>query len=220
MSYDFFSERNKRLNKRGFVGSFDYIYPEKHKAIYQIYVEMLKEWDQRISQNSNIRGLFINGTFGTGKSSLLALLADALITHGKRVAYTTAENYIKAKKQKEYDYMDYLAGVDILFFDDLGWGVSFESEINSIVEIIRDRYNQNKPCIVGSNLNIKALAESENQKSFSVQYRQLLSYFNDEQKYKHVLINIDSIRDTNAINPERPDLSGTILNHLPKIEGL
>jgi predicted ATPase len=220
MEYEFFSERNKRLAKVGFSDEYDFIYPERTKTIYDIYSSVLSEWDSRIRKKHPIRSLYLFGNMGTGKSSLLALLADALITHGKKVEYITAHNYITASKARDAEYLAYLSDIDYLMLDDLGWAAIYESDVSYIIELIRDRYNQNKPCFVCSNLNLKKLIASKAYKGFASHYKQLKSFFEDELKYKQVIFSGVVLRAENKEFPERPIIENSILNQLPKIQGL
>ncbi len=113
------------------------------------------------------KGLYIEGTNGTGKTHLASAIAMALINKFYSVKCQTAVALLENIKKAYNDYSDYTEDeildrfrkVDLLIIDDLGkeqvtnWGVA------TLYSIIDYRYNEMLPTIITTNYNEQMLIE-------------------------------------------------------------
>lgn len=114
----------------------------------------VKEASEAIKQN---RGVFIRGECGRGKTMLAAILAQELIQRGKNVYFATASKIARKFKSTPLSEQEQLAEwfgkIPYLVIDDLGAEAETAQIDELLFDIIDDRYNNNSPVIVTTNLN-------------------------------------------------------------------
>lgn len=125
-------------------------------------IKWLKEFYDKYEKVNTLKGLYLHGSFGSGKTYLIAALLNEL-THKKNayveiVYFPELLRNIKEDFSLMEDKMNYLQNVDILLIDDIGaenvtaWG---RDEI--LGTILQSRMNNKLTTFFTSNLNIKEL---------------------------------------------------------------
>ena len=124
------------------------------------------EYAQKILESNNLQqGLYIYGTFSTGKTYFLSALANALAQKdiksivlfmpdlSRNLKHAMSENQLE-------DRVNMLKNVDVLMLDDLG-GEMVSSWLRDeiIAPVIQYRMINNKPIFITSNLDYNLLRE-------------------------------------------------------------
>ncbi len=129
------------------------------RTVYQkIDTKITQKIDLYLSKfpNNKFKNLVITGPAGTGKTYCAKLIQHELTQKGFNVQITSTFNLIKRMK-------DYLFGQDanvpndffesdLLIIDDLGAEPSIKNSDELLHTVINERYSENKPFIVTTNL--------------------------------------------------------------------
>lgn len=119
----------------------------------------IKEYDY----GKNIKGLYLHGNFGCGKTYILSACFNEMKKRGFRTKIVYLPDLLRTIKgdfEAMNDIMDELCNIDILLIDDIGaekvtdWG---RDEILGI--ILQSRMNEHKTTFFTSNFTIKELEE-------------------------------------------------------------
>lgn len=110
------------------------------------------------------RGLWLTGSFGTGKTALAMIVSKAAIDAGRSVAIYSCPRLLSVIRESidsggVLGFLDSLTQVDLLHIDDLGAEHRTEWVIEQLYTIINARYEEERSTIVTSNLDPTALAE-------------------------------------------------------------
>ena len=119
----------------------------------------IKEYDY----GKNIKGLYLHGNFGCGKTYILSACFNEMKKRGFRTKIVYLPDLLRTIKgdfEAVNDIMDELCNIDILLIDDIGaekvtdWG---RDEI--LGTILQSRMNEHKTTFFTSNFTIKELEE-------------------------------------------------------------
>ena len=119
----------------------------------------IKEYDY----GKNIKGLYLHGNFGCGKTYILSACFNEMKKRGFRTKIVYLPDLLRIIKgdfEAMNDIMDELCNIDILLIDDIGaekvtdWG---RDEI--LGTILQSRMNEHKTTFFTSNFTIKELEE-------------------------------------------------------------
>lgn len=120
------------------------------------------------AHSANGDGLYIEGTFGTGKTHLAAAISLQLMEQGHSVIFRTADDLLREIKdtfdetgQKERKVLEQLKNCDLLVIDDIGKEQATDWSTAQLYAIINDRYECQKPVIITTNFNEKDLIAVE-----------------------------------------------------------
>jgi DNA replication protein DnaC len=113
------------------------------------------------------RSLILAGTVGTGKTFLAQALAQDLSRAGKRFRFSTARQIIRDIRRTwkrdstatEDDVIGYYVRPDYLFIDEVGIQYGTDSEQIAMFDIINGRYENKRPTILITNLDINGLKD-------------------------------------------------------------
>ena len=112
-------------------------------------------------------GLYIEGTYGTGKTHLAAAIALQLIGCGVPVVCKTSGDLLADIKEAfdsgddtEYEILKAYKTVDLLIVDDLGKEQCTEWSVSTLYSILNDRYEDMKPTIITTNYNADELVRA------------------------------------------------------------
>lgn len=123
---------------------------------------------RRVEENVRAgRGRWFYGDVGTGKTLLAMLISKAALDAGMSVAIysvpvllaTIKETY---EERSEGSYMDLfrrLSEVDLLHLDDLGAERRTEWVLEQLYSIVNERWQEERPIVVTTNLDIDELRE-------------------------------------------------------------
>jgi len=125
-------------------------------------IKWIKEFYDNYDQSKSMKGLYLHGSFGSGKTFLLAALLNELAINKKvRTEIIYFPELLRTLKD-DWDFfagkMEYLKSVDILLIDDMGaekvteWG---RDEV--LGTILQSRMNNNLCTFFTSNLTIDEL---------------------------------------------------------------
>ena len=111
------------------------------------------------------RGLYLYGGYGTGKTFLASLIVQEWKRAGKGVLFGDVPGLLDRIKasfdnsaERYQDVFDRYCKCDLLILDDLGAGYLTAWNIGQLYQIINARYNDGRPIIATSNLDLKGLA--------------------------------------------------------------
>lgn len=119
--------------------------------------KMIKNFISSYSMNvlrGKAKGLFIYGTYGTGKSFFAACIANALIDKGYTVRMGTGADFeaeIFGAQDKAAAYQKFL-DYDLLILDDFASERKSDYMYEVLYNIVNDRYNAHKTMIFTSNM--------------------------------------------------------------------
>lgn len=141
--------------------------PGRRKA-YRTAKEYADNFD---AHKANGDGLYIEGTFGTGKTHLAAAIAIQLMEQGHGVIFKTSDDMLRDIKatfddagKEEQKMLDKLKGCELLVIDDIGKEQATDWSTAQIYAIINDRYECQRPVIITTNFNENDLIAVESPK--------------------------------------------------------
>ena len=162
--------RNERLQDAGVplrfrtesFETFEPESPEQRKAL-----EMCRKFCETCRTNRrNGAALFLIGSVGTGKSHLgLSVLIELLAEARFRGRYCSVmrmireirDSYRPGSTMGEQELIDHFTAYDLLVVDEVGVQLGTESEKLLLFEIINGRYENYRPTVLISNLNLREL---------------------------------------------------------------
>jgi DNA replication protein DnaC len=108
------------------------------------------------------RGLWLTGSYGTGKTALAMIVSKAAIDAGHTVAIYSCPRLLSVIRESidgggMLDFLDRLAQVDLLHIDDLGAERRTEWVLEQLYCIVNTRYEEQRATLVTSNLDHEAL---------------------------------------------------------------
>src|SRR5580704_18228040 len=121
-------------------------------------------------------GLWLTGSFGTGKTALAMIVSKAAIDAGRTVAIYSCPRLLSVIRERIDDssagggvlgFLDQLAAADLLHVDDLGAEHRTEWVLEQLYTIINARYQDERATLVTSNLGPPELAEQLGERTVS-----------------------------------------------------
>lgn len=112
--------------------------------------------------------LVMVGSVGAGKTLLATAIADAFINSGKKCCIVRVsemlrdfkDSWRKDSEKSESQVMGYYSNVGLLIIDEIGIQFGSDTEKNYIFEVIDNRYQDMKPTVFISNLDVEGVKES------------------------------------------------------------
>lgn len=127
--------------------------------------------DNFAARAANGEGLYIEGTFGTGKTHLAAAIAIHLMEQGHEVVFKTADDLLQDIKatfgeneREGKKVLDRVKRCELLVIDDIGKEQATDWSTAQFNSIINDRYESMKPMIITTNFNENDLITVESPK--------------------------------------------------------
>ena len=137
------------------------------------------------------------GDTGLGKTFLCNCIAYEILKQGKTVLYQTSPimidniiNYRFSKSPNNYDILENILNVDLLFIDDLGTETLNTMKLTELFTIINSRIlNQNNKItktIISSNLDLKDIFNIYNERIGSrfVGHYNICKFIGDDIRFK------------------------------------
>jgi DNA replication protein DnaC len=145
--------------------SFDNYEPitAEAKAIYARCKKYAEDFRLNLAYGS---GLVLCGLAGTGKTHLACAIANYVINeHSKTAVYMQVagalrmvkDTYTKGSKVSEQEAINWFKQMDLLILDEVGVQFGTDAERFILFEIVNARYEDMKPTILLSNLNMDGL---------------------------------------------------------------
>lgn len=123
------------------------------------------------AHRANGDGLYIEGTFGTGKTHLAAAIAIQLMEQGHGVIFKTSDDLLREIKatfdesgREEQKVLDRMKRCELLVIDDIGKEQATDWSTAQLYAIINDRYECQRPVIITTNFNENDLIAVESPK--------------------------------------------------------
>lgn len=116
-------------------------------------------------------GLILIGSCGTGKNMLAAIICQAVVNQAYSAVHTTIFKLVRKvkdswrdKEESEGQVMRSFSEPDLLVIDEVGVQFGSDTEKLYLTEVINDRYENRKPTILISNLNLQELEDTLGQR--------------------------------------------------------
>ena len=146
------------MNRSGMSAILDKVKNEK----YETKLEWQKDYRARVDEyvKNDVNGFFISGQTGSGKTLLMGKALLNLLNKGKDVYYFDWHNDFNKKiidryKVENWELIDYMCNVDVLYIDDL-----FKTRGN----VLEDLYKRDKEIMIARTIIDKRL-NSKNKKT-------------------------------------------------------
>jgi DNA replication protein DnaC len=151
----------------------------------------IDELEARISDG---RGLWIEGSVGTGKTTLAMLVSRRAIEAGFTVAIYSLPRLL-ARIRRTYDadagqlsYLEFferLTSVDLLQIDDLGAEKRSDWVLEQLYAIVDERYASNRSMVVTTNMKLTELEEQIGERTVSrlAEICDVLPLHGDDRRY-------------------------------------
>ena len=116
-------------------------------------------------KNKHIKGLYLTGDFGVGKTYILAGLSNAIARQGSRVVFLHVPSFIASlgshfQDNSLSDEIDRIASAPVLVFDDIGAETLSEWSRDDVLGVILQKRMDNVlPTFFSSNMTMDDLAE-------------------------------------------------------------
>lgn len=125
-------------------------------------MKYIKDFVKNYGKKENIKGLYLNGSFGSGKTYLVAALLNDMAKKGIKCAcvyYPEFLRDLKASFKTDYEEkFNYIKKVPLLLLDDIGAeNVSNFSRDEILGPILQYRMEENLPTFFTSNLTLEEL---------------------------------------------------------------
>lgn len=140
------------------------------RQLAQSALDGAKRFVEQAIKGRGADGLLFSGPVGSGKTFLVASIANSLMEHGKEVLFVVVPDLLDeiratydstkgSEDIKEQELVDGARKVEILILDDLGAHNYTEWTRNKIYSIINYRINNNLPTIITTNLDLEELED-------------------------------------------------------------
>ncbi len=137
----------------------------KDKKRYPV-IKWIKDFLTNYEKNKKLKGLYLNGNFGCGKTYLLSAMLNELAKKGERVAIIYYPEFLRNLKESFNDSEEYknkfniIKKMPVLLLDDIGAeSVTEWSRDEVLGTILQYRMEEYLPTFFTSNLNISELEE-------------------------------------------------------------
>jgi DNA replication protein DnaC len=166
-------------------------------------IKEIKEYVDNLDQNIKMGlGLFLCGSFGVGKTSILSYLIQKVYSFGSwdqyediwrrnySIQYCTVSKLFNLMFRKEEDELKKYQIYDFLVLDEFGREYDHDFPLSRFEELIDYRYGNMKTTCIATNLTI------ENLKGLN-EYAHILSRFSDRSWIKTIQISGEDQRKKN-----------------------
>lgn len=134
--------------------------PERENALNEVAMFLAE-----FKKNKNIKGLYLTGDFGVGKTYILAGVANAIARQGSRVVFLHVPSFIASlgshfQDNSLNDEIDRIASAPVLIFDDIGAETLSEWSRDDVLGVILQKRMDNVlPTFFSSNITMDGLNE-------------------------------------------------------------
>ncbi|MGG3874702.1 ATP-binding protein [Brevibacillus laterosporus] len=155
-------------------------------------------------------GIYFYGKNGLGKSHLLTALYQEFVKQGKAVVFMTTyhmfQRFREVAKTEDYAYerrlLKVLYNSDVLFLDDVGGEVPYDSRAEKLLDVITSR-SRKRPIIYSSNYSLEELEQWFGNRSDQLQTQGLR--ISDRILENAVPVTLDAESQRGIINDQHID---------------
>ena len=129
-------------------------------------IKWIKDFIENIDDGHHQKGLYLNGSFGCGKTYLISAMLNELAKKGKRVAIIYYPEFLRSLKESFSDGEEYkrrfnnIKKVDLLLLDDIGAETVTEWSRDEVLgTILQYRMESKMPTFFTSNLTLEELEQ-------------------------------------------------------------
>jgi DNA replication protein DnaC len=154
------------IPRRFWEESFDTYIPEDEKQ--QAAKGACVQYSKAVAERK-AGALFLCGTVGTGKSHLGCSILLSLMGQGDgfrgryvsvmRMIREIRATYSRDAEKNEQDIIDYFTDLHLLVLDEVGVQLGTQAEKLLLFEVINGRYENERPTVLVSNLNVNGIGE-------------------------------------------------------------
>lgn len=137
----------------------------KDKNRYPV-IKWIKEFMTKYETDNHIKGLYINGNFGCGKTYLISAMLNELAKKGHKVGMIYYPEFLRSLKEsfndsEEYkNKFEYVKKVPLLLLDDIGAETVTDWSRDEVLgTILQYRMEESLPTFFTSNLTIQELEQ-------------------------------------------------------------
>ncbi|MBQ7240542.1 MAG: primosomal protein DnaI [Bacilli bacterium] len=129
-------------------------------------IKWIKDFYKKYNKDKHLKGLYLHGSFGSGKTYILAALLNELVKNGTttvimyypQLLRTLKESFGKNNNESYDEMMNKFMTSDIVLFDDIGAeNLTAWSRDEVLGTILQYRMDESLPTFFTSNLNIEEL---------------------------------------------------------------
>jgi len=159
-------------------------------------IDAVRAYIETIDDNITAgRGLWIEGSVGTGKTTLAMLVSKSAIEAGRSVAIYSLPRLL-ARIRRTYDaaagelsylsFFERLTSVDLLQLDDLGAEKRSDWVLEQLYSIVDERYATGHSMLVTTNLKLDELEQQIGERTVSrlVETCEVLPLYGEDQRYR------------------------------------
>ena len=129
-------------------------------------IKWIKEFLDNYEKGKDVKGLYLNGNFGCGKTYLLSAMLNELAKKGKKVAIIYYPEFLRSLKSTFGDNEEYttlfnkIKKAELLLLDDIGAETVTEWGRDEVLgTILQYRMEENLPTFFTSNLTVEELSQ-------------------------------------------------------------
>lgn len=159
------NKKNKFLDNIRFFNTPDYVKDANLDSIYKTdkkrfeVINYLMDFLESYEQNKEIKGLYLHGNFGCGKTYLISAIFNELARNGYKSAIVFWPEFLRQAFYDDFnDKFEYVKKVPLLLIDDIGAeGLTAWNRDEILCPLLQYRMDNNLSTFFTSNLSIDEL---------------------------------------------------------------
>ena len=183
--------KNKFLENIKFFNTPDYVKDANLDSIYKTdknrfeVINWLMDFLEDYKKDKNIKGLYLHGNFGCGKTYLISAIFNELAKEGYKSSIVFWPEFLRQAFYDDFnDKFDYIKKTPLLLIDDIGAeGLTAWNRDEILCPLLQYRMDNNLATFFTSNLNMKELEVHLSNSKNSV----------DEVKAKRIICRIEQL---------------------------
>ena len=186
-----FEKKNKYLDNIKYFNTPDYVREANLGSIYKSdknrfdVINYLMDFLDDFEAGKEVKGLYLHGNFGCGKTYLIAAIFNELAKEGYKSSIVFWPEFLRQAFYDDFnDKFDYIKKVPLLLIDDIGAeGLTAWNRDEILCPLLQYRMDNKLVTFLTSNLNMKELEQHLSNSKNSV----------DEVKAKRIICRIEQL---------------------------
>ena len=133
---------------------------EDNTEAFTVARNYVDKFETLAKADTDMKGLLLYGSTGTGKSYLAACITNALMAKRVPVLLTSIIKLTGYQNDELTDLIEKMRSARLLVLDDLGAERGTDFKLEQVYTVIDSRLNSRKPLIVTTNLSLEQMTES------------------------------------------------------------